>query len=386
MQTLAPLKRRRPLGEIEWLMCHALGICLTDEEARKLARQTGFNKNGAATPFEVHTHLIEGCRADRQMARKVQKFLNQKYGWIMRRVDRVRGEGVEEVWRKLVQQGETKGAFWAIMTRGDVTPELLRKIFGEVHMTCFGNVTKQIARIRKLASQGGELENLKQRLTKTQDRLSRVRSERDRLKGEIREKEETLQSQKGKFDDAKKPSVDTIMVSTEAAFRWRQKRTKLLEKLRQERNLRLLLEKKVKGLEKELEGVRQEKHSGQKNTLPAPASSHSTAFSLKGKKVLFVGGLDRMESRYRQLIESLGGSFDYHSGYYGKGGEAFENKVKRADVVLLPVNCVSHFASAIAKRLCKKEDKPFIPLLSTGLTSVYRALGMGIEREVGDES
>jgi hypothetical protein len=386
MQTLVPLKRRRPLWEIEWLMCHALGICLTDEEAIKLARQTGFGKDGAATPFEVHSHLVEGCRADRQMTRKVQKFLNQKYGWIMRRVDRVGGEGVEEVWRELVQQGETKGAFWAIMTRGDVTPELLRKIFGEVHMTCFGNVTKQIARIRKIARQGGELENQKQRLTKTQDRLSRVRSGRNRLKGEIREKEEVLQSLKEKLDSLKKLPIGTIPVLTEAPPRWRQKRTKLLGKLQQERNLRLLLEKKVKGLEKELEGVRQEKHSGQENTLPAPASSHPTTFSLEGKKVLFVGGLDRMENHYRQLIESLGGSFGYHSGYYGKGGEAFENKVKWADIVLLPINCVSHFASAIAKRLYKKEDKPFIPLHSTGLTSVYRALGMGIEREVGDES
>ncbi|MBW2039271.1 MAG: hypothetical protein JRI46_06710 [Deltaproteobacteria bacterium] len=58
MQTLVPLKKRRPLWEIEWLMCHAFGICLTDEEARKLARQTGFSKDGAATPFEVHSHLI----------------------------------------------------------------------------------------------------------------------------------------------------------------------------------------------------------------------------------------------------------------------------------------------------------------------------------------
>ncbi|MBW2039270.1 MAG: DUF2325 domain-containing protein [Deltaproteobacteria bacterium] len=278
-----------------------------------------------------------------------------------------------------------KGSFWAIMTREDVPPELLMKIFGEVHMTCFGNATKQIARVRKVAGLGGELENLKQRLTKIQDRLSRVRSERDRLKGKVREKEKVLQSLKEKLDGLKKLPIGTVSVPTEATLRWRQKRTELLGRLQQERNLRLLLEKKVKELEKELEKMGLKANSGQEESLPSPVPLPSTIHSLKGKKVLFIGGLGRMEDRYRQLIESLGGIFEYHSGYYGKGGEALENKVKWADVVLLPVNCVSHFASSIAKRLCKKEDKPFIPLPSAGLTSLYRALGMGIEGEEGDE-
>ncbi len=381
MQTLVPLKRRCPLWEIEGLLCPLSGICLTDEEARTLARQTGFSKDGAATPFEVHTHLIEGCRANRQMARKVQKFLNQKYGWIMRRVDRKEGKDIEEVWRELIQQGEMKGAFWAIMTREDTPPELLMKIFGEVHMICFGTSTKQITRVRKIASLGGELENLKQRLTKTQDRLSRVRSERNRLKGERREKEEALQSLRKKLDGLKGLPASTVSVSTEATSRWREKRAQLLGRLQQERNLRLLLEKKVKELEK----IGQKETSGQEEILPSPVPLPSTTLSLKGKRVLFVGGLDRMEDRYRQVIESLGGVFDYHDGYSaGNGGGLLEDKVKGADIVLFPVNCVSHYASTIAKKLCKKEDKPFIPLPSTGLTSLYRGLGMGIEKEAKD--
>ena len=384
MQTLVPLKKRRPLWEIKWLMCHAFGICLTDKEARKLARQTGFSEADAATPFEVHSHLVEICGANRQMARKVQKFLNQKYGWIIRKVDRVGGEEIEGVWKELIQQGEMKGAFWAIMTREDVPPELLRKIFGEVHMTCFGNTTKQIARVRKVASLGGELENLKQRLAKIQGQLSSVRSERDRLKErvkeleeKVREKEKVLQSLKEMLDGVKELPVSTVSVLAGTALRWRQKRTELLERLRQEKNLRLSLEKKVKELERELEKVSQEANSAQEGNPPSPVPLPSATFSLKGKRVLFIGGLDRMKDRYREAIESLGGVFDYHSGYPGNGAGLLGEKVKWADVVLLPVNCVSHFASSKAKELCKKEGKPFITLSSAGLSSLYRALGNG---------
>ena len=34
-----------------------------------------------------------------------------------------------------------------------------------------------------------------------------------------------------------------------------------------------------------------------------------------------VGGITRMESLYRELIESRGGVFEYHDGYVKKGAQ-----------------------------------------------------------------
>jgi hypothetical protein len=46
----------------------------------------------------------------------------------------------------------------------------------------------------------------------------------------------------------------------------------------------------------------------------------------------------------------------------------------RADVVLFPVDCVSHDAALMVKRLCRQTGKRFIPLRSATTTSFHAAL------------
>jgi hypothetical protein len=55
----------------------------------------------------------------------------------------------------------------------------------------------------------------------------------------------------------------------------------------------------------------------------------------------------------------------------------------RADIVLFPVDCVSHDAALMVKRLCRQAGKPFIPLRSGGATSFLAALSRWVaESEV----
>ena len=75
--------------------------------------------------------------------------------------------------------------------------------------------------------------------------------------------------------------------------------------------------------------------------------SSCPAYDLCRKRILIVGGITRMETIYRELIESRGGCFDYHDGYVKKGSRELENRFKRADVVLCPVNCNSHAACSM---------------------------------------
>jgi len=46
----------------------------------------------------------------------------------------------------------------------------------------------------------------------------------------------------------------------------------------------------------------------------------------------------------------------------------------RADVVVLPVDCVSHDAAWTVKRVCRQIGKRFIPLRSSGATTFLAAL------------
>ncbi len=97
-------------------------------------------------------------------------------------------------------------------------------------------------------------------------------------------------------------------------------------------------------------------------------------FDLCKKRVLIVGGITRMKSAYRDLIESGGGVFDYHDGYVKKGAKSLEYRMKRADMVLCPVNCNSHTACSVVKTLGKKHKKNVHMLPSYGLSTVSQVI------------
>jgi hypothetical protein len=98
------------------------------------------------------------------------------------------------------------------------------------------------------------------------------------------------------------------------------------------------------------------------------------SFDLCKKRILIVGGITRMECLYRELIEGHGGVFEYHDGYIKNGTKKLESRLKRADIVVCPVNCNSHAACIMVKNLGKKHKKKVHMLSSYSLSSVTRAI------------
>lgn len=98
------------------------------------------------------------------------------------------------------------------------------------------------------------------------------------------------------------------------------------------------------------------------------------SYDLCKKRVLIVGGIERMEKAYRKLVEERGGIFEYHAGHMKSGGKGLENSVQRADLVLCPVNCNSHGACLKVKSLGKKFKKPVHMLSNFSLSTVARTM------------
>ena len=105
-----------------------------------------------------------------------------------------------------------------------------------------------------------------------------------------------------------------------------------------------------------------------------PCDTDCPSFDLCRKRILVVGGMTRLEAFYRRLIEGRGGIFEYHDGYMKKGARQLENQLKRADVVLCPVNCNSHAACSMVKNLCKKHEKPVYMMANSSLNAVSQAI------------
>ena len=96
--------------------------------------------------------------------------------------------------------------------------------------------------------------------------------------------------------------------------------------------------------------------------------------SLAGLSLLYVGGRTDKLGHLRALSERLGGRFLHHDGGVDDRSGLLGGLVSRADVVMFPVDCVSHEAVGTVKRLCRQMSKPFVPLRSTGMASFVAAL------------
>jgi hypothetical protein len=92
------------------------------------------------------------------------------------------------------------------------------------------------------------------------------------------------------------------------------------------------------------------------------------------KVILYVGGLERMEAHFRQVANTVPADFIHHTGRIRGGHIVLERMIERATLVVFPVDCVSHEATWTVKKLCRKANKPFVPLRSSGLSSFAEAM------------
>ena len=103
--------------------------------------------------------------------------------------------------------------------------------------------------------------------------------------------------------------------------------------------------------------------------LRSPYDSNPSV-DLNQSRILIVGGLPKMASLYRRLIEESGGTFEYHDGQVNRGTKILEQQVRRADMILCPIDHNSHGAAWVVKKLGKKYKKPIRMLANSGLSTI----------------
>ena len=77
---------------------------------------------------------------------------------------------------------------------------------------------------------------------------------------------------------------------------------------------------------------------------------------------------------FRAVVENANGRFIHHDGGLEDNDRRLGTLLSQGDVVLCPVDCVSHGACARAKRFCKQTSRTFVPLRSSGLSSFVTGL------------
>ncbi len=388
----------------DFFSCPIAGICLSVSEQKQLLRKAGFclKKTGHS---KMHEILVSSSKNENRLSRKIDSLLSRKFSRESELFGNMTETELEEQWQTCLDTGEYIGMFWYLASRPNLSKEFRRKVFGDIHMSMHigsqerADMIRRSLRleeqIRKSAEKAVEEIGKRKVLQKEVESLQKARdelkgsleaSEKQRILLEIRLEESGLYAEikvlKAELEALKKENrklkAEQTKISEKAALFAKQVIALETEKkqsaadLMRRKELEINFQKEIQKIMNQLSGIK-----GCNQSCPS--------FDLCKKRVLIVGGVSKMESLYRQVIEQSGGIFEYHDGHVKGGVSRLECSFKRADIVLCPVNCNSHAACTIVRQLGKKHNKPVRMLSGSGLNAVFRGIRIPERAETANE-
>ncbi len=409
---LAGLGRRKKLWDIEGYYCSVIGTCFNRSELRKIAQRKEFSFIGGMTDFQIHNRLVNLAENKMPESKVLQKLLERKYHRSVARFAKVKTvEGLKELWRLYLEKGAVAGAYWALLTHPAVSRELAAEAHGEIHMIGHDFIgeyqrekgQQEELRLRlktaeeKLAVEKQKVRELLQALEKSGQEKADVLAAKNALQRET----ESLRFREMAVQVRPKPvEAGVIKAMQDRLEMLGYENTRLLGQSDQLESQLLLARKEAEDMQLRMDELEktnlrllQEKKEFKEELLSLEESLLGNMLSacdcegcdeqdsatcpgpgLCGRTVLYVGGLHKMVPHYRQLVEKYGGVFVHHDGGREVSMAVLPRMLGRADVVLCPIDCVSHNACLNMKKICKRHQKPFVMMRSSGLSSLAKGL------------
>lgn len=365
------------------LHCSIIGTCLPTAELRRILPKLGRDDATTASEHDSHASSVVIAAQRHDGAKLLHKALDRRYRVSINQFDRAKTpEEVRAAWKDAVQRGNIPGAYWASLTHPATNNALLRKIFGEVHMLSHlvGTANRaDIRRLRQLEEANAELEA---KVGRQQQQLRTAIVSREARIRELRRALEEQISRDGNGAARRSTDQDTTILMDLVADLKRRLATAgsrcelleiKLEELRSglvaERNARAESDRENRELRQEIEAI--------EASLSAIGDTNEPPQRLPNLTLLYVGGRQAQIAHLRMLAERAGAALLHHDGGIEERNGLLQGHISRADAVLFSVDCISHTAMSLIKRLCRQSGKPFLPLRSAGLAPFYAALNSG---------
>ncbi|MGD9507608.1 MAG: DUF2325 domain-containing protein [Geminicoccaceae bacterium] len=362
----ASQRRRLRLYELEpGFHCSIVGTCLTPGMARQIVRRAKLSFDHDTQDYRLHSVLVGEAGRPGIVSRLITKSLDQSFAGVLRRVGATSGaEELGSLWDELCEKGEVAAGYWALLTHAHVPAELRIRIFGEVHMLShfMGGHNRASAKALWLAERRAE--QLAERLVRGRRQARATLAERDRRIAELeaelaatrtelaqRVAVSTAQRRRSPRRGAEPARIERRVLATRARLREAEQ-----ENARLRRQLDLLTEEPAS---------------------PAPIWQ-SPALPPCGEGpercLLYVGGHCSLMPHLRRHARTRRLELLHHDGGEEHSLHVLEGLVGRAEAVFCPIDCVSHQACLAAKQLCRRLDKPFVPLRTGSGTCFLRAI------------
>ncbi len=374
---------RRKLWEVDgrW-MCAVVGTCLSVPELRRLAHDGRVSfPDGAPSDYQLHGAVVGFAKQPCQVARLAHKLLERKFAVQIGRFARVGcPSALERLWQEAKAKGEVPGAYWALVTHPLLPAELGERLFGEIHMMSHLAGAAFRAELRRQGELEGRVVELEAELRAARAGAARAIAGRDsRIRGlehaaarlpAVQERAEALQQRLDALETGAERRALLVRLEAETGAQAR-----MSIKLEAAEARAAVAEAEVRRLRSERDDLREENA-----TLRAAASglqdraANDLTPDLVGRCVLYVGGRDRLMPHLQAAVRRCNGELMHHDGGLSDGAARLDGALERADVVVCPIDCVSHDAVDRIKQACRRCDKPFVPLRGMGVAAFLRGL------------
>ena len=374
---------------ISKLDCHAictlLGLAYDSENIRKLCCRFKLDIDAATDDFAYKYYLLhQACHhQDGPVPALISQQFNARYLPVIRVFRAMADDNLPGVaaTAELWAQKSLSGTLWALLT----DQRVLFRQFGyyllhrHTYANCQGISTVQTCN-RQIDNYARQLEN---DLENTQTSLTSQRRKTISARTALQKAEKTCNELR----------------------RENKQQQALIANLKSVPDKRKSLERQIRKLEYELSQIRQQ-HQQDKNqdskqepaltkekgeatedhlipTTGCPTFSKEPCSKicpnvktcpLQALRVAVVGGLDRLEGRYREVVEGLGAEFLFHNGKCQSGSHQLKNLVCSSDIIVFVTSVNSHTAMHVVKGMCKHTGKRFVALRTTGAHALSRAL------------
>jgi hypothetical protein len=378
--------RRRSWMIHSHFKCPVVGTCLSLEEQKRILKKTGRSVKNR-TGYEIHGIFVHSLSNKNRLSKRIDAYLQKKFKYEISEFFGLDRSLFLDAWETHFKKGEIAGLLWVTATRADLKEEDISLIFGEIHMQMHLNTEHNLNLRRRLFSQEEENRKLVQRLkdsTRIRKTLKKENENLERDQTELRRQYAFLENENLSIEkelSILRGNTGILEIETEnqqlldelgnlsgeigdyqqRLEDLRGQNNKLLSKLESQREINDHLKKEMEEIFTRFSALTR-------------CDETCPSFDLCRKRILIVGGINRMESLYRRLIEENGGIFEYHDGHIKRGKKPLENRIRRADIVLCPVNINSHNACLAVKKMGKKHRKSVQMLTGSGLGVISQAL------------
>jgi hypothetical protein len=378
---------RRRIWEIsDDIHCSIIGTCLTTTELRQILVKIPLAGAHKDSDHELHGQAVLLAGRRDHASKLLQKALDRRHRSTISQFSKARNvEDLRNLWTSALQRADIPGAYWAVLTHPRATEDLVRHVFGEVHMLSHLVGAANRADIRRLRELESETAALKDKVARQQRQLRDAVVSRDATIANLTEAlSKAIASRSvgsGAIDGPGESERETTArlvgelrtrVASQAArcAKMQRRLQRLKAELDLERKQRHSLERRDSELRDELESA---EHSLVR-PIPEGQPSSDRSIDLAGVTILYVGGRSHNVVQLRMLSEEYGAAFLHHDGGIDDRSGLLASQVAQADLIYFPVDCVSHNAVAVVKRVARQLGKPYVPLRSAGLTSFVSAL------------